>query len=86
MSLIQWNKESEEITYHDYQYEGGRWQEIPASNNNNLPASGVTDFRADRPKKFNLEILYVCINVKIGTKKSKLQHSISLKSNKCLIQ
>ena len=80
MSLIQWNKESEEITYHDYQYEGGRWQEIPASDNNNLLASGVTDFRADLTKAQSGNIVRFLLASKIGTKEIQTQHSISLRN------
>ena len=80
MSLIQWNKESEEITYHDYQYEGGRWQEIPASDNNNLLASGVTDFRADLTKVQSGNIVRFVLTSKIGTKEIQTQHSISLRN------
>ena len=80
MSLIQWNKESEEITYYDYQYEGGRWQEIPVSDNNNLLASGVTDFRADLTKAQSGNIVRFLLASKIGTKEIQTQHSISLRN------
>ena len=80
MSLIRWDKDTEEITYHDYKYEGGKWQEIPASDNNNLLASGVTDFRADLTKARSANIVRFLLTSKTGTKEVQTQHSISLRN------
>lgn len=80
MSLIRWDKDAEVITYHDYKYEGGKWQEIPASDNNNLLASGVTDFRADLTKARSANIVRFLLTSKTGTKEVQTQHSVSLRN------
>lgn len=81
MSLIYWDAVNSEMRYYQYTYKSGRWIEDDGiSEQGQLLASGILDFRSDITKAQSDKIVRFQLTTENGNKEIQTLHSVSLRN------